>query len=159
MSKVNTSLGTVLVQRRNMVAEDELNTWIIPASGYPGCQRLFMRGFRFRWSLKKWPAPFVSSAFGRQNEAPRLTREKTSGTQGSLRNKRLNNWGYVYSIPDSSFTGRKTIPVRLLFILENGNCSEISVTEQSCAVQILKKWILAYRIGISLWQCEQIFEP
>ena len=23
---------------------------------YPGCQRLFMRGFRFRSSLKKWPA-------------------------------------------------------------------------------------------------------
>ena len=25
-------------------------------STYPGCQRLFMRGFRFRSSLKKWPA-------------------------------------------------------------------------------------------------------
>ena len=27
---------------------------------YPGCQRLFMRGFRFRLSLKKWPARKVS---------------------------------------------------------------------------------------------------
>ena len=36
---------------------------------YPGCQRLFMRGFRFPLSLLKWPAqkasPFVSSAFTR----------------------------------------------------------------------------------------------
>ena len=28
---------------------------------YPGCQRLFMRGFRFRSSLKKWPARKVFS--------------------------------------------------------------------------------------------------
>ena len=28
----------------------------IPGFTYPGCQRLFMRGFRFRSSLKKWPA-------------------------------------------------------------------------------------------------------
>ena len=38
--------------------------------GYSGCQRLFMRGFRFRSSLKK--------------SAPRRTREKISGTQGTL---------------------------------------------------------------------------
>ena len=58
---------------------------------YPGCQRLFMRGFRFRSSLKKWPAlrsrlrPLAEhvSACGRRNEAPRRTREKTSGTQGN----------------------------------------------------------------------------
>ena len=30
-------------------------------STYPGCQRLFMRGFRFRSSLKKWPARKVFS--------------------------------------------------------------------------------------------------
>ena len=43
-----------------------------------------MRSFRFRSSLKKWPAPpLVSSALGLRNEAPRRTREKTSGTQGN----------------------------------------------------------------------------
>ena len=39
-------------------------------------------------SLKKWPARkaslLVSSAFGRQNEAPSRTRETTSGTQGNV---------------------------------------------------------------------------
>ena len=39
-------------------------------------------------SLKKWPArkasPLVSSAFGRQNEAPPRTRETTSRTQGNV---------------------------------------------------------------------------
>ena len=54
---------------------------------YPGCQRLFMRGFRFRSSLNEWrvipPSAEHVSACGRRNEAPRRTREKTSGTQGS----------------------------------------------------------------------------
>ena len=63
---------------------------------YPGCQRLFMRGFRLRSSLKKSPARkvfsrgFAARVFGRRlktcrpaaHEAPRLTREKISGTQG-----------------------------------------------------------------------------
>ena len=61
---------------------------------YPACQRLFMRGFRFRLSLKKWPAWKVfTSGFAARvlktsrpaaDEAPRRTREKTSGTQGTL---------------------------------------------------------------------------
>ena len=38
---------------------------------YPGYQRFFLAA-----------SPLVSSAFGRRNEAPRRTREKTSGTQG-----------------------------------------------------------------------------
>ena len=42
---------------------------------YSGCQRLFMRGFLFRSSLKKWPAR-NASACGRRNEAPRRTQEK-----------------------------------------------------------------------------------
>ena len=52
---------------------------------YPWCQRLFMRAFRVWSSLKKWPAPSVEhlSACGRRNKAPRRTREKTSGTQGT----------------------------------------------------------------------------
>ena len=51
----------------------------------PGCQRLFMRAFRVRSSLKKWPAPSVEhlSACSQRNKAPRRTREKTSGTQGT----------------------------------------------------------------------------
>ena len=63
---------------------------------YPGCQRLFMRGFRFLSSLKKWLARkvfsrgFAARVFGRRlktsrpaaDEAPRHTREKISGTQG-----------------------------------------------------------------------------
>ena len=47
-----------------------------------------MRGFRFRFFLAA--SPLVSSAYGRRNEAPRRTREKTSGTQGSSRNDRVN---------------------------------------------------------------------
>ena len=50
---------------------------------YPGCQRLFTRDFRFRSSLKKWPArflvaasPLVSSAFGRTRVGPRPTKRK-----------------------------------------------------------------------------------
>ena len=39
---------------------------------YPGCQTLFMRGFRFRSSL----------ACGRRNGAPRRAPEKTSGNHG-----------------------------------------------------------------------------
>ena len=35
---------------------------------YPGCQRLFMRGFRFRLSLKKWPARKAKSFFSRSAE-------------------------------------------------------------------------------------------
>ena len=46
---------------------------------YPGCQRLFMRGFRFRLSLTCRPAADV---------APRHTREKTSGTQGTCHKTR-----------------------------------------------------------------------
>ena len=77
---------------------------------YPGCQRLFMRGFKTDRNRKprmkslwhpgyshirtvtifgnKWPArkasPLVSSACGRQNEAPSRTRETTSCTQGNV---------------------------------------------------------------------------
>ena len=48
-----------------------------------------MRGFRFWWSLKKWPRGFDAGVFGRRpkkcrpaaDEAPRHTREKISGTQ------------------------------------------------------------------------------
>ena len=35
---------------------------------YPGCQRLFMRGFRFRLSLKKWHARKAKSFFSRSAE-------------------------------------------------------------------------------------------
>ena len=44
---------------------------------YPGCQRLFMRGFRFQSSRPKTCRPVA-------DEAPRRTREKTSGTQGII---------------------------------------------------------------------------
>ena len=52
---------------------------------YPWCQRLFMRAFRVWSSLKKWPAPSVEhlSACSQRNKAPRRTRKKTSGTQGT----------------------------------------------------------------------------
>ena len=69
---------------------------LLRAKLYPGCQRLFMRGFRFLSSLKEWPARkvfsrgFAACVFGRRlktcrpvaDEAPRHTREKISGTQG-----------------------------------------------------------------------------
>ena len=53
---------------------------------YPGCQRLFMRGFRFRSSLCRSclrPSAEHVSACCRRNEAPRRTRDKTCGTQGT----------------------------------------------------------------------------
>ena len=54
----------------------------------PGCQRLFMRGFRFRSSLKKWPeekaSPLVYTKTCHPAKAPRRTREKTCGTQDRL---------------------------------------------------------------------------
>ena len=50
---------------------------IVPNESYPGCQRLFMRGFRFRSSLKK-----SSTCRPAADEAPRHTRENISGTQG-----------------------------------------------------------------------------
>ena len=69
---------------------------------YPGCQRLFKGGFRFRSVLKSevrekrkakrffsrlrrsclQPSAEQVSACGRRNEAPGRTREKSSGTQG-----------------------------------------------------------------------------
>ena len=69
---------------------------------YPGCQRLFMRGFRFRSVLKSEvrekrkaksffsrlrrsclrPSAEHVSAWAWRNEAPRRTWEKSSGTQG-----------------------------------------------------------------------------
>ena len=69
-----------------------------PHLPYPGCHRLFMRGFRFRLSLKKWPTRkvFSKSFFLRPrrlclrptaDEAPRHTREKTSGTQDTPSHK------------------------------------------------------------------------
>ena len=57
---------------------------------YPGCQRLIMRGFRFRSVLKSDPREKLRrsclrpSACGRQYEAPRRTRETTSGIQGNV---------------------------------------------------------------------------
>ena len=49
---------------------------------YPGCQRLFMRGFRFRLSLKKWSARIFSRGFavrviGLRPTKLFVTREKT----------------------------------------------------------------------------------
>ena len=67
-----------------------------PTTTYPGCQRLFMRGFRFRSKSDPHeklrpsclrPSAEHVSACGRRNEAPRRTREKTSGTQGTHHNK------------------------------------------------------------------------
>ena len=56
---------------------------------YPGwVPEAFHARFPVSVSLKKWPArkasPLVTSAFGRQNEAPSRTRETTSGTQGNV---------------------------------------------------------------------------
>ena len=44
---------------------------ILPREAYPGCQRLFMRGF--------WPKTCRPEA----NKAPHRTREKTSGARGT----------------------------------------------------------------------------
>ena len=54
----------------------------------PWVPEAFHARFPVSVSLKKWPArkasPLVTSAFGRQNEAPSRTRETTSGTQGNV---------------------------------------------------------------------------
>ena len=52
---------------------------------YPGCQRLFMCGFWFRLSLKKWPAPEV---FSRSFAARVFTR----GRRSSSSHVRKNLW-------------------------------------------------------------------
>ena len=49
---------------------------------YAGCQRLFIRGFRFRSSYK---AEDMSACGQHPAKAPRRTQEKTSGTQGTTR--------------------------------------------------------------------------
>ena len=74
----------LVLSKRNSVNFFCGRLFTYPVKMYPRCQRLSTRGFRFRSNLKKWVAsPLVSSACGRRNEAPRRTREKTSGTQGS----------------------------------------------------------------------------
>ena len=42
---------------------------IVPNESYPGCQRLFMRGFRFRSSLKKSSAEDVSACSRRSSSS------------------------------------------------------------------------------------------
>ena len=69
---------------------------------YPGFHRLFMRGFRFRLSIKKWATRKVfSRGFATRvaDEAPHHTREKTSVTQGTPSHK----WPLSHSSP---FFGR-----------------------------------------------------
>ena len=82
---------------------------------YPGFHRLFMRGFRFRLSIKKWATRkvFSKSFFSRlrhsclrpktcrpaADEAPHHTRENTSVTQGTPSHK----WPLSHS---SLFVGR-----------------------------------------------------
>ena len=57
---------------------------------YPGCQRVFMRGFRFRLSLKKVIRANFFSRLRRSCHRPaadetlRHTRENTSGAQGMM---------------------------------------------------------------------------
>ena len=48
-----------------------------------------MRGFRFRSSLKKCMAARVFGLRPNTREAPRRTREKTSGTQGNVYRSRV----------------------------------------------------------------------
>ena len=48
---------------------------LLPLFKYRGCQRLFMRGFRFRSSSKKWPAsPLMPSAKCRRRVGLRPTK-------------------------------------------------------------------------------------
>ena len=67
---------------------------ITSAKVYPGCQRLFMRGFRFRSSLKKsdprvLSRGFAARVFGLRPNTGRPTKllvareKKTSSTKGS----------------------------------------------------------------------------
>ena len=91
---------------------------------YPGCQRLFMRGFRFRSSLNKWrvipPSAEHVSACGRRNEAPRRTREKTSGTQGSHAlqiDNIIRKWVVIWQIPLFFRSPSHRTPRALFFFL------------------------------------------
>lgn len=90
-----------------MVAEDGLNTWIIP-----------------------------------------LTEKSDERLEISVRG--------IKGLDGSSFTGRKTIPDGLLFTCKNGDYGAIFVTEQSCAVPVLKTWIVAYRIGFCATLCGSV---
>ena len=65
---------------------------------YPGCQRLFMRGSGFGQVSSAFGRTRVA-ARGRQNEAPRRKREKTSGTQGSGNHASDRNLPTMLPIP------------------------------------------------------------
>ena len=68
---------------------------------YPGCKRLFMCGFRFRSSLKKWPARKVfSRGFAARVFGLRPTK------RSSLSHARKNLWypGYLFLGTVSEFT-------------------------------------------------------
>ena len=58
---------------------------------YPECQRLFMRAFRVRSNLKKWPAPSVEhvSACSRRNKAPRVAPRDRAQKPQDMRTRAL----------------------------------------------------------------------
>ena len=68
---------------------------------YPGCQRLFMRSFRFRSSLKKWPARKV---FSRGFAAPVFGLRPTKRSSPSHARKNLWYPGYLFLGTVSEFT-------------------------------------------------------
>ena len=56
-------------------------SYVLRPGSYPGCQRLFMRGFG--QVFKSGPCQKPKTCRPVTDEAPRHTREKTSGTQGT----------------------------------------------------------------------------
>ena len=52
-----------------LTEESKKKNGIVPNESYPGCQRLFMRGFRFRSSLKKSSAEDVSACSRRSSSS------------------------------------------------------------------------------------------
>jgi len=66
-----------------------------------------MRGFRFRSGRRRSclrPSAEHVSAYGRRNEAPRCTREKTSGTQG----RQCDIWVRCKKIADRNVQEQRT---------------------------------------------------
>ena len=105
---------------------------------YPWCQRLFMRGFRFRSSLNKWrvipPSAEHVSACCRRNEAPRRTREKTSGTQGSHAlqiDNIIRKWVVIWQRPLFFRSPSHRTPRALFFFLPSPPTTQRGLCEGS----------------------------
>ena len=115
-----------------------------PTFDYPGCQRLFMRSFRFRSSLKSDPREKLRrsclrpsaehvSACGNETKLPVAREKKTSSIQVNIQHPRFDIRHPTSYIPDL-----KRIRVRCTFPNEGAHRGDKH--SQKCKmIKILKK--------------------